>query len=163
MDGDLYSNREVLSGCFASSDRSGGLEEGAGNEIGARKTTLSMLKNAIRWISYILLILALAASLALLIGGTKPGLLPMIPASVISAAPLLLVGLSFLILQPIIRPRFLEFIKNALLAGTFLLWGIVQLMPQNATAIRLSNVVIVLYVLDLSWSILALNLSQKRN
>jgi hypothetical protein len=45
----------------------------------------------------------------------------------------------------------LEFLKNALLAATFLLWGIIQLMPRNATSIRLGNVVIVLYVLDLSW------------
>jgi len=39
-----------------------------------------------------------------------------------------------------------------LLAGTFLLWGAIQLMPQNYLAERLGNVVIVLYVLDLAWT-----------
>jgi hypothetical protein len=139
------------------------LEKGAENEIESGKTSLSMLNKTLRWISYILLTLALAASLALLIGDAKPGLLATIPAAVISAAPLLLVGMSVLILQPIIRPRFLELLKNALLAATFLLWGIIQLMPRNNTSIRLGNVVIVLYVLDLSWAILASNISQKRN
>jgi hypothetical protein len=41
-----------------------------------------------------------------------------------------------------------------LLAMTFILWGIVQLMPQNALSARLGNVVVALYVLDVAWAIL---------
>jgi len=112
-----------------------------------------MLNNAFQWISYGLAILALAAGIALLIGDAKPGILSGLPAAAISASPLLLIGTSFLIMQPIIRPRLGELLKNVLLAATFLLWGAIQLMPQNAMSIRLGNVVIVLYVLDLAWII----------
>jgi hypothetical protein len=76
-------------------------------------------------------------------------------AHVISAAPLLLIGLSFLTVQPVLRPRRTILLKNALLAAAFILWGIVQLMEQNALSERLGSVVIVLYVLDLAWVILA--------
>ena len=122
-----------------------------------------MLNHVLRWISYGLAILGLAAGIALLLGDAKPGILPGLPAAAISAAPLLLVGASFLIMQPIIRPRLAELLKNVLLAGTFLLWGAVQLMPQDAMAKRLGNVVIALYVLDLAWVTLGSVVSQKRN
>jgi hypothetical protein len=51
--------------------------------------------------------------------------------------------------------------KNVLLAGTFLLWGAIQLMPQNHLAERLGNVVIVLYVVDLAWTNFSATNSQK--
>jgi hypothetical protein len=54
-------------------------------------------------------------------------------------------------------------LKNALLAATFLLWGAIQLMPQNATSMRLGNVVIALYVVDLAWVVLGTKISLKRN
>jgi hypothetical protein len=76
---------------------------------------------------------------------------------------LLLVGTAFLTMQPLIRPRLVELLKNALLAVTFLLWGGIQFMPQNATSLRLGNVVIALYVLDLAWVILGSKVSVKKN
>jgi hypothetical protein len=106
--------------------------------------------------------MALASGTALLFGDAKLGNLPRFPAAVISAAPLLLVGAAFLIMQPIIRPRWSELLKNILLAATFLLWGVVQLMPQDSMSKRLGNVVIALYVLDLAWVILGSNISRKR-
>jgi hypothetical protein len=121
-----------------------------------------MLENSLRWISYGLAILALAAGIALLVRDAKIGSLSQFPAAAISAAPLLLVGMSYLFLQPIIRTRFPDLGKNLLLAATFLLWGTVQLMPQNTLSIRLGNVVIVLYVLDLAWVILGSRISQQR-
>jgi hypothetical protein len=122
-----------------------------------------MLNNVFQWISYGLTILALTAGIALLIGDTKPGILSGLPAAAISASPLLLIGTSFLIMQPIIRPRLGELLKNVLLAATFLLWGVIQLMPQNGMSIRMGNVVIALYVLDLAWIILGSKISPKRN
>ena len=80
-------------------------EHQIGNQIATRVQSLSMLNNILRWISYVLAVLALAAGMALLIGDAKPWTLPGLPAAAISAAPLLLVGASFLILQPILRPR----------------------------------------------------------
>jgi hypothetical protein len=76
---------------------------------------------------------------------------------------LLLVGTSFLLVQPMLRPRLLDLLKNLVLAGTFLLWGIVQLMPQNALSIRLGNLVIALYVLDLAWITLGTAISPRKN
>jgi hypothetical protein len=52
------------------------------------------------------------------------------------------------------RPPWADLLKNILLASAFILWGIVQLMAQNALSKRLGNVVIALYVLDLAWVIL---------
>jgi hypothetical protein len=107
---------------------------------------MSILNTILRWISYGLAVLALAASLGLLIGDVGIG-----------------VGTSFLFVQPILRPRLVELLKNLLLAATFLLWGIVQFMPQNTMSIRLGNVVIALYVLDLAWVTLGTVISQERN
>lgn len=105
-------------------------------------------------ISSTLAVLALVAGLALLAGGAKHILLFNLPGASVSAAPLLLVGVSFLVFQAILRPSKMDLLKNVLLAGTFLLWGVVQLIPQNSTAARLGDVVIVLYVVDLAWVIL---------
>lgn len=111
-----------------------------------------MLNHLLRWISYILAILALLGGAALFFSAAKPGVLS--DSSVaLSAAPLLLVGASFLILQPILRPGGVELVKNILLAGAFLLWGVIQLMPQNGVSARLGNIVIALYVVDLAWII----------
>ena len=113
-----------------------------------------MLNNILRWISYVLAVLALAAGMAVAYRRCEIMDSSGLSAAVISAAPLLLVGASFLIMQPILRPRWTELLKNALLAATFLLWGAIQLMPQNAMSMRLGNVVIALYVLDLAWVVL---------
>jgi hypothetical protein len=122
-----------------------------------------MLNIILRWISYFLAVLGVVGGVGLLLSDAKLGTLPRLPAAAISAAPLLLVGTSFLILQPILRPRLIDLLKNVLLAGTFLLWGAIQFMPQNAASLRLGNVVIALYVLDLAWVILGSKISPKRN
>ena len=96
--------------------------------------------------------MALVGSIALLASDTQLGMKS--SASAISAAPLLLIGLSFLIAQPMLRPRRTELLKNVLLAAAFILWGIVQLMAQNRLSRSLGDVVIALYVLDLAWVIL---------
>ena len=122
-----------------------------------------MLIKSLRWISYGLAALALAASAGLLAGDANLWAPPAHAADMISAAPLLLVGVSFLFVQPLIRPRWGELLKNLLLAATFLLWGLIQLLPQSATTKHLGNLVIVLYVLDLAWVTLAVVNSRNRN
>jgi hypothetical protein len=122
-----------------------------------------MMNNILRWISYALAGLALAAGIALLLGDAKIWIPPGYSATVISAAPLLLVGTAYLIWQPVLRPRLIDLLKNALLAATFLLWGGIQFMPQNPLSLRLGNVVIALYVVDLAWVILGAKSSRDRN
>jgi len=79
----------------------------------------------------------------------------------LSAVPLLSVGAAFLILQLVLRPKISELLKNLLLAATFILWGIVQLMPQGALSHKLGDLVIALYVADLAWVILTTRSPQR--
>ena len=108
----------------------------------------------LRGITTTLVVLALVFSSVLLAEDAGMSPILRIPRGVISAMPLLLVGAAFLIVQMRTRPRSKELLKNVLLAATFILWGIVQLMPLNAQSIRLSSLVVALYVLDLAWAIL---------
>lgn len=82
-----------------------------------------MLNNTFRWFSSGLAILALAATVALLIGNGKIQTATDTWKAMSSAAPLLLVGLAFLFAQPIVRPRPIDLMKNLILAGAFLLLG----------------------------------------
>jgi hypothetical protein len=100
-------------------------------------------------------VLALVSSCCLLARDARLGIAVGFTASMFSSLPLLAIGLSFLMIQPIIHPRSTELLKNLLLAATFLLWGAVQLMAQNSLSKMLGDFVIVLYVLDLTWTILA--------
>ena len=117
----------------------------------------------LRYAGYALAVLALVAGAGLLIGDVGIGNLSRLSPAAASAAPLLLVGTSFLFVQPVLRPRLLDLLKNLVLAGTFLLWGVVQLMPQSALSIRLGNLVIALYVLDLAWMTLGTAISPRKN
>jgi hypothetical protein len=115
---------------------------------------LVRVNHVLRIIAITLGALAVAFGIALLIKDAGVNILPGWPVSVISALPLLFVGVAFLVAQPTMRPGNMELLKNLLLAATFLLWGAVQLMAQGALTARLANVVILLYVVDLAWAIL---------
>jgi hypothetical protein len=109
-----------------------------------------------------LAVLALAAGVVLLANDTKMAAYLGLSSTAISAAPLLLIGVAFVIFQPLAHPRWKDLLKNLLLAGTFILWGIIQLMPQTALSLRLGNLVIALFVLDLAWIIVAGLTSKQR-
>jgi hypothetical protein len=123
---------------------------------------MSKLSGILRWTCFGLAVASLAASLGLLIGDSGMDTAGLSMAA-ISAAPLFLAGVSFLIVQSIVRPSRTELLKNILLAATFLLWGVVQLMPQNTMSRRLGNLVIALYVLDLAWVTLGKVISPEGN
>lgn len=122
-----------------------------------------MTKKAFLWVGSGLSALALAAGAGLLLSDARIWTLSGCATATMSSAPLLLVGISFLLVQPAIRPRPMELTKNLLLAATFLLWGVVQLMPQNELARRLSDLVVVLYVLDLAWVVLAFTNADRKD
>jgi hypothetical protein len=114
-------------------------------------------------LAMVFVVLALVSSVMLLASDSKIAAVTGPWAAAISAVPLLAVGLSFLIIQLIIRPRATELLKNLLLAATFLLWGTVQLMAPNFVSKTLGDVVIALYVTDLAWTILtSVNPVEKR-
>jgi putative flippase GtrA len=116
---------------------------------------VSRMDKILRHISVGLVVVAVLSSIALLASDANilDGLGQW--TARISAAPLLAVGLAFLIFQPTLRPRWAELLKNLLLAATFLLWGAVELMPPTIVSRRLGNLVIALYVIELGWTILA--------
>jgi hypothetical protein len=115
---------------------------------------LAKLNQLWRGISITLVLLALACSGALLAKDAGMGIFPRVPGNVIAAVSLLLGGIAFLILQLMIRPGSKELLKNLLLAGTFILWGVIHLMPRNTLSLRLGRLVIALLVLELAWVIL---------
>ena len=108
----------------------------------------------LRSITITLSVLAVAFSGVLLAKDAGVEILPQLPVHVISAVSLLLVGAASLIVQAMMRLRPKELLKNLLLAATFFLWGIVQLMPHSILSIRLDNLVVALFVLDLAWAAL---------
>jgi hypothetical protein len=112
---------------------------------------MAFIGKLLRGFSYALAVLSLAASVGLMFGDMGLASFTKISASALSAAPLLLVGISFLAAQPVMRPKLADLLKNALLASAFLLWGTIQFMPQTILSRRLGNLVIALYVVDLAW------------
>jgi len=113
------------------------------------------MNKTLRWLAIALVGLAVASSISLLVRDASIGRARGLSAAAVSAVPLLAVGLSFLVVQAMVRPRWTELLKNLLLASTFLLWGGVQLMTQSFLSKRLGDVVVALYVVDLAWTILA--------
>ena len=119
-----------------------------------RSDVLSGMGRVLRLLARVLAIMALLCAIGLLASDPKVGTSLGLSTAVISAAPLLLIGVSFLVAQTLTHQRWTELLKNVLLAATFILWSVVQLMEQNALSKRLGTVVIALYVLDLAWVIL---------
>jgi|SRR5579863_4712022 hypothetical protein len=112
---------------------------------------MGILQNIFRWAVFGIAVVALAAGIGLLIGNPGVSIPEGSLAAVVSAAPLLLAGVAFLMAQPFMRSGLMDLIKNLLLAATFLLWGAIQFLPANAFSKTLGNLVIALYVLDLAW------------
>ena len=102
-----------------------------------------------RWVSAGFALVAVLSSIFLLLLDTFPHLV-FVKHAASSAAPLLLIGAAYISLQPMVRPRPVELLKRLLLGFAFILWGIVQLLPPSSTTAILGDIVIVLYVVDLS-------------
>ena len=112
------------------------------------------LNRVFRNIATTVVVFAVVFSVVLLAKDAGMEILPQLTVNEVSAISLLSVGVAFLIIQPMMRLRAKELLKNVLLAVTFILWGIVQLMPQNVLSTRLGNLVVALFVVDLGWAVL---------
>jgi hypothetical protein len=80
--------------------------------------------------------------------------LPFVPGgmhSYLSAAPLALAGIGYAVLQIRARPPRGTLLKRLMLAATFILWAVDQLLPAGRMATVIGDVVIAAYVLDLYW------------
>ena len=90
----------------------------------------------------------------MLAGALLASNLPFVPMGwhlYLSALPLAVAGAGYALLQIFVRPPKSTLLKRLLLAATFLLWAIDQLLPPGRAAAILGDVVIAAYVLDLYW------------
>ncbi len=69
----------------------------------------------------------------------------------LSSAPLAIAGIGYAILQMRARPPRGTLFKRLLLAATFVIWAIDQLLPWGRLATLIGDVVIAAYVVDLFW------------
>jgi hypothetical protein len=82
--------------------------------------------------------------------------LPSVPArfhTYLSSLPLALAGIAYAILQFQKRPSYVTLLKRLLLAATFIIWAIDQLLDSGKLATLIGDIVIAAYVLDLYWLI----------
>ncbi len=71
----------------------------------------------------------------------------------LGSLPLALAGAAYAALQIRLRPNRRTLLKRLLLAGTFVLWAIDQLLPPGRLAMFLGDAVVAAYVLDMFWII----------
>ena len=71
--------------------------------------------------------------------------------SYLSAVPLALAGIGYAILTLRAGPPRGTFFKRLLLAATFIIWAVDQLLPPGRVATLIGDLVIAAYVLDLFW------------
>jgi hypothetical protein len=71
--------------------------------------------------------------------------------SYLSAVPLALAGIGYAILQLRAGPPRATLFKRLLLAATFVIWAVDQLLPPGRLATLIGDLVIAAYVLDLFW------------
>jgi len=80
--------------------------------------------------------------------------LPFIPDKLhayLSSLPLAMAGIGYAILQFRVTPPRAVLLKRLLLAATFIIWAVDQLLPSGRLATVIGDVVIAAYVLDLFW------------
>lgn len=95
--------------------------------------------------------IALIAAAALLLSDLAP--VPNILHTGLSSLPLALAGLGYALLQFRLKPARGKLFKRLLLAATFLIWAVDQLLPAGRLATLVGDAVIAAYVLDLFWLI----------
>ena len=71
----------------------------------------------------------------------------------LSSIPLALAGVAYAVLQFRLKPDRWTLAKRLLLASSFVLWAIDQLLPTGRLALLIGDVVVSAYVLDLFWII----------
>jgi hypothetical protein len=71
----------------------------------------------------------------------------------LSSIPLALAGVAYVALQIRLRPSGGTLAKRLLLAASFILWAIDQLLPSGRLAMFIGDIVVSAYVVDLFWII----------
>lgn len=121
-----------------------------------------LLRRLLCWFSAGFTALALLGSIELLLLDAFPTLTNRVIHASVSAAALLLAGTAYLALQLVFRPSPQELVNRIVLGSAFVLWGIQELLPAGALSVLLGDVVITLFIVDLSLIIKA-DLHKKRS
>jgi len=95
---------------------------------------------------------AALAGAGLLLLSNLPGVLIRLHAW-LSAVPLAIAGLAYAMLQFRLRPVRETLLKRLLLAATFMVWAVDQLLSSREASVFIGDLVIAAYVLDLTWLI----------
>ena len=117
--------------------------------VNRRPQLRTLLRSALIFLVGLLAGGAVVSGGVLLAVGLAPPVLK-VGHGLISAVPLLTVGLAYLTLQLLLRPRLIELFRPLMVAAAFILWGIDQLLPPSPLAGTLGDLVILLYVVDLA-------------
>ena len=111
---------------------------------------LSVEVKSATWVRY--LTRAALASAGLLLLSNLPLVSTRLHAY-LSAVPLAVAGVGYAMLQFRVRPAGETLLKRLLLAATFMVWAVDQLLSSRWAAVFIGDVVIAAYVLDLHWLI----------
>jgi len=91
---------------------------------------------------------AVALAIGLLVADALPDALGSESHAVVSALPLALVALAYMLHQPTRRPTLGQAVKAALLCAAFLLWAAAQVRPSLPVAVN--DAAVALFVSDLA-------------
>jgi hypothetical protein len=84
---------------------------------------------------------------------SNASLVPVRLHTLLSSLPLAMAGIAYALLQLYTRPPRKTLLKRLLLAATFLVWAVDQLLPPGPLTVLIGDAVIAAYVLDLYWLI----------
>ena len=98
----------------------------------------------------ILILLAVISGGVLLLSDLLPPLSLYLAHAPVSALPLLLIGFTYALAQLFLRPQRWDLLQALLVSTAFICWGIYQLLPASPGATFLGDLVITMYVVDLS-------------
>jgi uncharacterized membrane protein len=93
-------------------------------------------------------VVTLASVGVLFVWDAYPGLFPAGAHEVLSAFPLAMIALAYLVYQTAHRPARMEVVKAIMLAAAFLFWAANQFWPGLPQATLFNDVAIALFVLD---------------
>jgi hypothetical protein len=121
------------------------------DQPGKHKVRFRRMHGALRVVSTIAFVLAISSACVVLVLDCLHFFgLDLLPWRPKSAFPLIFVGISYGCLQFTLPRSWKEFALSLAVGAAFILWGVEQFVPYPALASLMDDVVVFLFVLDLS-------------
>jgi hypothetical protein len=123
----------------------------ANERANARESAARRGAPVLRFISAVTLGLAVFTAISILILRGIHYLRPdLLPWTLKSAVPLILIGIAFASLQFVLPRTRAQILLGLMVSAAFILWGVEQFVPNPAIAAFMDDIVVLLFVLDLS-------------